>query len=98
MDQTTISSSTFELRDPSNTPVPASVTYDASTQTATLTPSTALRPSAIYAARVVGGANGVTDSAGNPLAATASWSFTTAAPPADDGPGGPILVVGSTAN
>ena len=29
---------------------------------------------------------------------TSTWSFTTAAPPPDEGPGGPILVVTSTAN
>ena len=32
------------------------------------------------------------------MSADSVWSFTTAAPPADDGPGGPILVIGSSAN
>ena len=40
-----------------------------------------------------------TDVAGNALAADVTWSFTTAAPPPPtDGPGGPILVIASTAN
>ena len=54
-----------------------------------------------YTATVHGGAGGVHDAAGNPLAADVTWSFTTAAPPPpgpDVGPGGPILLVTSTAN
>ena len=50
---------------------------------------------------VRGGAGGVADVAGNPLAADYSWVFSTGAPPPpppDEGPGGPILVVGSTGN
>ncbi len=95
IDPATLSTSTFELRDPSNNPVPANVTYDATTFTATLTPTTPLSPSLSYTARVH---SAVTDVAGNPLAADATWSFTTAPPPADTGPDGPILVVGSTGN
>ena len=44
---------------------------------------------------------GVTDAAGNERRSDHSWSFTTAAPPPpppDEGPGGPILVVGNAAN
>ncbi|MDQ1468413.1 MAG: hypothetical protein QOH10_2828, partial [Actinomycetota bacterium] len=98
MDASTISASTFQLRDASNALVPASIGYDSATQTATLTPSMSLTPSSAYAARVKGGVSGVTDVAGNALAADATWSFTTAAPPPDSGPGGPILVIASTAN
>src|SRR5206468_700648 len=83
------------VRDASNVAVPATVSYDASTFTATLTPSTPLSPAAHYTARVD---RTVTDVAGNPLGADVSWSFTTAAAPPDTGPGGPILVIGSTAN
>ncbi len=59
---------------------------------ATLTPQTALQYGATYTVTVKGGAGGVTDCAGNALAADSSWSFTTEASPP------PILVVGSTAN
>ena len=98
MNPATISASTFNLRDASNGLVAASVNYDATSRTATLTPNSALVPSATYTAQVIGGAGGATDSAGNPLSTDVVWSFTTAAPPADDGPGGPILVIGSSAN
>ena len=39
-----------------------------------------------YTASVLGGTGGVTDSAGNALAATSTWSFTTAAPSGDTTP------------
>ncbi len=95
MNAATISNATFELRDGANTLVPASVHYDAASRTATLAPTAPLSPSASYTARVTSGAS---DVAGNHLTADVQWSFTTAAPPADDGPGGPILVIGSTGN
>ena len=44
---------------------------------------------------------GVSDTAGNRLQADRTWSFTTAAPPPpppDQGPGGPVLVVGNASN
>jgi chitodextrinase len=89
MRSSTISGSTFTLRDAANNVVPASVTYDSSTATATLTPSQALDFSTAYQAVLTSGA---TDLSGNGLAANASWSFTTdSAPP-------PVLVIGSTAN
>ncbi len=47
---------------------------------------------ATYTVTVKGGAGGVTDLAGNPLAADSTWSFTIEASPP------PVLVVGSTAN
>jgi hypothetical protein len=40
----------------------------------------------------------VKDSALNPLAANFTWTFTTSAAPANEGPGGPVLVVASTLN
>jgi hypothetical protein len=79
MDASTIDGSRFQLRDPANNLVPASVSYDAGSQTATLAPTSALANSTVYTATVKGGSGGVTDSAGNPLAADYSWSFTTAA-------------------
>jgi hypothetical protein len=58
-------------------PVNASVAYDESDMTATLSPSQSLEPGATYVATVKGGSAGVKDQAGNALAADVSWSFTT---------------------
>ena len=57
----------------------ASVAYDAVSRTATLTPAVALDAGGVYTARVVGGAAGVKDAAGIPLAADHAWTFTVAA-------------------
>ncbi len=76
-------SQTFELRNASNVLVQATVTYNAGTRTATLTPSASLAGSTTYTATVKGGAADprVKDLAGNALAANVTWSFTTAAQP-----------------
>ena len=63
----------------SSTPVPAAVTYDATSRTVTLDPTAALVAGTLYTATVKGGAGGVTDLAGNPLASNRVWTFTTAA-------------------
>lgn len=80
MDAATVNSSTFELRDGANNLAAGTVAFAAATRTATLTPSAALTPSTSYTATVKGGAAGVADLAGNPLAADLVWSFTTAEP------------------
>jgi uncharacterized protein DUF4082/Big-like domain-containing protein/N,N-dimethylformamidase beta subunit-like protein/purple acid phosphatase-like protein/all-beta uncharacterized protein/BACON domain-containing protein len=101
MAASSMTASTFELRDPGNILLPAAVTYAAATQTAILRPDTPLAYSTTYTARVKGGSGGVTDASGNPLAADVAWSFTTAdppAPPPTTGPGGPILVIASAPN
>jgi LmbE family N-acetylglucosaminyl deacetylase len=72
-----VTTGNFVLRDGNGTAVAASVS--ASGSTATLQPSASLSPSTTYTATLVGG--GVTDLAGNALAADYSWSFTTAAGP-----------------
>ncbi|MBD2441082.1 DUF4082 domain-containing protein, partial [Nostoc sp. FACHB-110] len=77
MNPSTISNTTFQLRDPSNTVVPANVTYDATTRTATLTPNAVLTPNITYTATVTGGNSGVKDLAGNALANNYVWTFTT---------------------
>jgi Domain of unknown function (DUF4082)/Bacterial Ig-like domain/Bacterial Ig domain len=64
---------TFELRDPQNALVPATVTYDGPTRTARLTPSSPLAASTIYTASVR-----ATDLAGNQMPSPVTWSFTTA--------------------
>lgn len=103
MTAASINTNTFQLRDPSNNLVTATVTYDASTRTATLDPSSPLQHLTLYTATVNGGTSipRVEDAAGNDLAADHVWSFTTAAPPPPpptEGPGGPVLIVTSAAN
>jgi hypothetical protein len=78
MDGATISSATVQLRDPLNNPVAGTVTYNSANRTATLTPAAALAVSTLYQATVLGGPGGVKDLAGNALATTSTWSFTTA--------------------
>jgi hypothetical protein len=77
MNASTITTSTFVLRDSSNVVVPAAVTYNATTFVATLTPNAALAQGVTYTATISGGASGVKDSAGNAMAANKVWSFTT---------------------
>jgi hypothetical protein len=81
MDPTTVGGSTFELRNASGVLVSASVGYDATTRTATLTPATALAAGAIYTATLHGGTTDprVKDATGIALAADVNWNFTTAA-------------------
>ena len=82
MDASTVTSSTVTLTAAgSSTPVPATVTYDASTRTVTLDPNASLSAQVQYTARVRGGATGATDLAGNPLATDRTWTFTTATAP-----------------
>src|SRR6185295_16727453 len=59
------------------TAVPATITYDAVTRIGRLTPTSPLTAATTYTATVKGGAAGVTDAAGNALAADLVWSFTT---------------------
>ena len=75
----TVGTSTFELRDSTNTLVSATVSYNSTTRTATLTPASALTPLSDYTARVVGGSSGVDDTGSNALAADMTWTFRTAA-------------------
>jgi len=74
-----VTGSTIELRNSSNALVAATVTYDAPTLTATLTPSAPLTAAATYTVTVHGGSAEPTirDTAGNAFAANVSWSFTT---------------------
>jgi hypothetical protein len=78
MDATTLSNSTFELRDAANALVPSVVTYNATTRVLTLNPTPTLTPAGVYTATVRGGATDprAKDVAGNALAANQVWSFT----------------------
>lgn len=75
----TVTSAAFVLRDAELNTVPATVAYDGSTRTATLTPSSALSLATIYTVGIVGAETGVTDETGNALEADEEWTFTTAA-------------------
>jgi hypothetical protein len=92
MNPGTITLFTFQLKDSTNTLIPADVTYNSATNTATLSPQSALLYGQTYTLTVKGGAGGVTDFAGNPLAADVTWSFTTETSPPQ------VLVVQSAAN
>jgi hypothetical protein len=74
MDPTTITSTTFTVTGPGNTPVTGTVTYDAPSDTATFTPSSNLAPSTTFTATITTGAK---DIAGTPLATNYVWTFTT---------------------
>lgn len=75
----TITSANLELRGPGGALIGRAVDYDAANQAATITPSAALAASTQYTVTV---RTGVTDAAGNALAAGHQFSFTTADPSA----------------
>jgi glucose/arabinose dehydrogenase/PKD repeat protein len=71
----TVTAANLELRGPGGTLVGRTVTYDATGHAATITPSVPPAASTLYTVTV---RTGVTDVAGNPLAADHQFSFTTA--------------------
>lgn len=73
----TTNETVFFLVDDSSSTVTASVVYNPATLTLTLDPDGYLKAETVYTATVT---THNTDLAGNPLAATFSWTFTTAAP------------------
>jgi methionine-rich copper-binding protein CopC len=81
-----VTGSTFTLKPGTATStaanVSAVVTYNATTRVATLDPTANLALNTSYTATLTGGASAIRDAANNPLA-TVSWTFTTAAAPAD---------------
>jgi Domain of unknown function (DUF4082)/Bacterial Ig-like domain/Bacterial Ig domain len=79
MTASTITTSTIQLRDPANNLIAGVVSYNSTTRVATLNPTPTLAASTVYTARVLGGATGVKDAAGNALAADSVWTFTTVA-------------------
>jgi hypothetical protein len=76
MNPATINTTTFTLVGPGATAVLGVVTYVASTNVATFTPSAALTPSSSYTATITTGAQ---DTSGTALAANFVWTFTTTA-------------------
>jgi hypothetical protein len=71
-----VSGSTVQLRTPTGKVVPAALSYNSSTRTATLNPSANLARGTRYTVVVIGGTNAIRDAAGNPLR-TISWVFKT---------------------
>ncbi len=76
MNGSTVNSTNFTLTGPGSASVAGQVIYDASSRTATLTPSSPLSPNVQYTATIGTGAK---DSFGNPLASSYIWMFTSAA-------------------
>lgn len=89
-----VGAGTFVLRNAAGTAIPATVSYNASTRTATLDPSVNLATDGTFTATLVGGSTGIRDAAGTPLA-SASWTFTTGPAPTVTGftPGSNALLV-----
>jgi hypothetical protein len=73
-----ITTSNVTLKNPAGTAVAATVSYNSSTMTATLTPSSRLANSTTYTATI----SGVTDSSGHVMSRPFTWSFTTSPVPA----------------
>jgi chitodextrinase len=90
MRPSTITSSTFVLKDAAGNVVPATVSYNQSANIATLKPQSALSFATTY--RAVLTAGGASDLAGNPLASDVGWSFATEASTP------PVLIVTSASN
>jgi hypothetical protein len=77
VDGNTVTNLTFTLTDPSGAAVPASVSYNSNTSTATLTPSSALAGGTAYTATISTAVHALD---GSSLLAPDGWTFTTAAP------------------
>ena len=104
LDAGTVSTTTIRLLR-GVTAIPASVTYDVSTLSATIIPTVALNYSTVYTIEILGGSTDprIKDISGNSLASVFNATFTTRAAPVslpspNEGPGGPILVISSSAN
>ncbi|MDQ5863238.1 MAG: S8 family serine peptidase, partial [Actinomycetota bacterium] len=89
-----VGTGTFVLRNAAGTSIPATVSYNATTKTATLDPSSNLAADVTFTATLVGGATAIRDTAGTPLAST-SWTFTTGPAPTVTGftPGSNSILV-----
>jgi hypothetical protein len=98
LDSATVTNSTFRLFDSSNNQVAGTGVYNAAKGQATFTPSANLTYGGQYTARL---SATIADPAGTTLGSEYSWSFTVGSQLASDptqGPGGPLLVITSTAN
>ena len=73
----TVNSTSAYLQQGANS-ISANVVYSAATNSIVLTPSAPLSNNTVYSVTLRGGTGGITDVAGNPMAADYTWSFTTA--------------------
>lgn len=89
-----VGSSTFVLKNAAGNAVPAVVSYNSTTRTATLDPASNLPADTLYTATLVGGTAAIRDTAGTPLV-TKSWTFLTGPAPVVTGfaPGSNALLV-----
>jgi fibronectin type 3 domain-containing protein len=78
VDSATLNGSSFTLRDAAGTQIPATVSYDGASSTATLTPSAPLSWSKTYTATLAGT---VAATDGSTLGSAYSWSFSTVSCP-----------------
>jgi len=78
LNPTSVTGTTFTLTGPGGSAVPASVSYDSATKTATLTPTGPLTGTTSYTATLT---TGITGSNGLTMLAPVTWSFTTSACP-----------------
>ena len=78
MDATTLTSSTFTVKDPENNTVAGSLSYDSASRTASFVASGGFAVNTTYTATIEGGTGTVAkNSIGVALGADATWSFTT---------------------
>jgi chitodextrinase len=89
MSAASITTSTFQLKSSGGTVIPATVSYDAATSTASLDVTSALSYGATYTATVKSGTSGVKSAGGGAVASDRTWSFTVVPKP-------PILVITSS--
>lgn len=89
-----VGAGTFTLRNAAGTVVPATVSYNATTRTATLDPAASLAADGKYTATLTGGSTAIRDAAGTPLATT-RWTFVTGPAPVVTGftPGSNAILV-----
>ncbi len=98
LDSATVTNTTFRLFDSSNVQVGGTGSYDTSKGQALFTPSSQLTHGQTYTARL---SASIADPAGTTLGSEYSWSFTVGSQLSSNpsqGPGGPLLVITSTAN
>jgi hypothetical protein len=76
MSASTLTTTTFTVTGPGAFVVPGTVSYDAASNTARFTPSSALTAATTYTATVTIGAK---DASGNSMSVSKAWTFTTAA-------------------
>ena len=84
VDPATLTALNVRLLDSNNAAAPATLSYNATTRTVTLTPTSPLSNSMNYTIFVRGGSPGVKDLGGNYISQNSVSSFVTAAPPVPD--------------